>query len=273
MTSTPTLANECKVTWVNALLMGASTNWCWYLQSCEFNKIRPIWHKAPYIGLGGNLSSFFGCMTAYAFTHHGYGRLMDRYDVRQTEWTEFYGALLAGTAAAIGVIPGESKSVKSYVESDFQDRLQEKPLRARSRVELFRALRAGWGPTLGRDSINYALIFYGGPRFDAAAQRICPQIGATGGAIAAGVSSSVLTVLLTNTLQHTRMNAQSNAWLRAGGYADLATKPETWWSVLQQTYRSGGLRDVAFRGSRWRLVAIGIMQLWERVTSSFFASK
>lgn len=265
MTIDSSLYDKLKFTWTQAVAMAATTNPCWYLQSCEFNKITPIWSKAAYIGLQGNLLSFTGCMSAYTITYHSYKKLMRHFRVQESEFHEFFASYTAGLAAAVGVIPGESKSVQSYAASEHRVILNDQPLTPVNKALARRAMWAGLRPTLARDSINYTLIFYGGPRFDRFAQTIIPQIGATGGALFACGASSILTVLLTNTFQHTRMNQQSNAWLRAAGRSDLATKFDTWWAVLQHTYKTGGLQSVAFRGSRYRLIAIGIMQFWERV--------
>ncbi len=265
MTIEPSLYNKLKITSLQAVAMATTTNPFWYLQSCEFNKIKPIWSKAPYIGLGGNLFSFTGCMTAYTVTYHSYKRLMERFGIQESEYQDFFASYLSGLSAAGLSIGGESKSVQSYAASEHSVVFNNKPLTPINRTLARRAMFAGWKSILARDSINYSLIFYGGPRFDHFAQSVIPEIGKTGGALFACGCSSILTVLLTNTFQNTRMNQQSNAWLRAAGRDDLATKLDTWWSVLCNSYKTGGLRSVAFKGSRCRLAAIGVMQLWERV--------
>jgi hypothetical protein len=271
MTITQPLTEKLKVTWTSATVMALSTNFCWYAQSCEFNKITPLWKRAPIIGFGGNLFSFIGCMTTYSLTERTYNHILKTRKIERSEGLDFTGSFISGIAAAIGVIPGESRSVRSYAESEFRVQLNNKPLTPLSRTFAFNAYISAWQHTLARDSINYSLIFYGGPRLDALAQKIFPQIGNSGGALFASGCTSLLTVFLTNTFQHTRMNAQSNAWLRAAGRDDLATKIDSWGAVLKHTYKSGGLRAVAFKGSRWRILAIGIMQLCERTISNYFS--
>lgn len=260
-----TISEKLTVTMKQAAAMALTTNACWYLQSCEFNRIKPNWAKAPFIGLGGNLLSFTCCMTAYTLTNHSYEKFSTRLQFQQNETQKFLGSILSGLAAAVWVIPGESRSVRSYVASEYKAQLKNKPLTTISPKLAKTAMWAGKGPTLGRDCTNFALIFYGGEKFDHYAQGLFPQIGKTGGAAFACACTSFLTVLLTNTLQHTRMNQQSNAWLRAGGRSDLATKLESWVSVVKHTYNTGGLSAVAFRGAKWRIVAIAGMQFWERV--------